>query len=65
MEVSVNSLEEKRRLADCSCAELARMAGVDYGKTWRALRATSQHTASEVARIEGVLAARLRERQPA
>ena len=64
MEVSYPvTLDDQRRQADLSCAEVARRANVSMPKVWRALRAGSMLKSSEIARIESVLSAALRERE--
>jgi predicted transcriptional regulator len=63
MEVITNAmtLDDRRRLAGLSVAELSRRSGVGYDRTWRAL-VGSKLEAKELRRIEAVVASAERER---
>lgn len=57
------TLDDRRRLYGLSVAELARRSGCGYDRTWRHL-CGSKLEAREIARLESVVAAAERERQP-
>ena len=50
-----NDLDKRRRVADLTVAQLARLTGIPYQRLWLALTGGSRITVQESDRLEAVL----------